>query len=67
MKKWKTKKAIASSKKIDKMFVAYGKAFTTSGNPFWAPSSFDDKSGTWKIADGYGGASITTWYDSKFK
>ena len=63
MKKWKTKKAIASQKKIDKMLAAYGKAYTTSGKPFFAAQTFDDKTGTWKICPCCGGDSIIDWYD----
>ena len=63
MKKWKTKKAIASQKKIDKALAAYGKAYTTSGKPFFAAQTFDDKTGTWKICPCCGGDSIIDWYD----
>jgi len=67
MKKWKTKKAIASQKKIDKMLAAYGKAYLSSGKPFFAAQTFDDKTGTWKICDCCGGASIHQWYDDGAK
>ena len=63
MKKWKTKKAIASQNKIDKACAAYGKAYTTSGKPFSVAQTFDDKTGTWKICPCCGGDSIIDWYD----
>ena len=62
IKKWTTKKAITSQKKIDKILAAYGKAYG-SGKPFFAAQTFDDKTGTWKICDCCGGASIHAWYD----
>ena len=63
MTKWKTKKAIASQKKIDKACAASGKAYTTSGKPFSVAQTFDDKTGTWKICPCCGGDSIIDWYD----
>ena len=58
MKKWKTSKAIASQKKIDKILAAYGKAHLSDGKPFSAAQTFDDKSGTWKICPCCGGDSL---------
>ena len=48
MKKWKTPKAIASQKKIDKGLAAFGKSIGLD-KPFFAAQTFDDTSGTWKI------------------
>ena len=57
MKKWKTPKAIASQKKIDKGLAAFGKSIGLD-KPFFAAQTFDDKSGTWKIRPCCGGDSI---------
>ena len=58
MKKWKTPKAIASKKKIDKILIAYGKTHLSDGKPFSASQTFDDKTGTWKICPCCGGDSL---------
>ena len=73
MKKWKTKKAIASQKKIDKILAAYGKAHLSDGKPFsaaqtfddmglgkpfFAAMTFDDSKGVWKICPCCGGTSV---------
>ena len=57
MKKWKTAKAIASKKKIDKALSAFGKSIGLD-KPFFAAKTFDDASGTWKICPCCGGDSI---------
>ena len=57
MKKWKTPKAIASSKKIDKGLAAFGKSIGLD-KPFFAAKTFDDESGTWKVCPCCGGDSL---------
>ena len=57
MKKWKTPKAIASQKKIDKGLAAFGKSIGLD-KPFFAAQTFDDKSGTFKICPCCGGDSL---------
>ena len=39
MKKWKTPKAIASQKKIDKILIAYGKAHLSDGKVNGGPKA----------------------------
>ena len=55
--KFKTPKAIASKKKIDKALSALGKSIGMD-TPFFAALTFDDKSGTYKVCPGCGGDSI---------
>ena len=57
MSKFKTPKAIASQKKIDKALAAFGKSIGLD-KPFFAAQTFDDISGTWKICPCCGGDSI---------
>jgi hypothetical protein len=57
MSKFKTKKAIASQKKIDKGLAAYGKSIGLD-KPFFAAVTFDDKAGVFKICPCCGGDSI---------
>jgi hypothetical protein len=57
MKKWKTAKAIASSKKIDKGLKAFGKSIGLD-KPFFASFTFKDKEGVWGICPCCGGDSL---------
>tara|TARA_R100001510_G_C7521728_1_gene116941 strand:+ start:275 stop:577 length:303 start_codon:yes stop_codon:yes gene_type:complete len=57
MKKWKTKKAIKSQKKIDKALAKLGDSLGL-GKPFFAAQTFDDKTGTWKVCPCCGGDSL---------
>jgi len=57
MSKFKTKKAIASKKKIDKALAAFGKS-NGLDKPFFAALTFDDKAGVYKICPCCGGDSI---------
>ena len=59
--KFKTPKAIASQKKIDKALAAFGKSIGLD-KPFFAAQTFDDISGTWKICPCCGGDSIIKDY-----
>jgi len=55
--KFKTPKAIASQKKIDKALAAFGKSIGLD-KPFFAAVTFDDKAGIFKICPCCGGDSI---------
>ena len=55
--KFKTPKAIASKKKIDKALLALGKSIGLD-KPFFAAQTFDDKTGTFKICPCCGGDSL---------
>jgi hypothetical protein len=57
MSKFKTPKAIASQKKIDKGLAAFGKSIGLD-KPFFAAVTFDDKAGVFKICPCCGGDSI---------
>jgi hypothetical protein len=57
MSKFKTKKAIASKKKIDKALAAFGKSIGLD-KPFSAAVTFDDDAGIFKICPCCGGDSI---------
>jgi len=57
MSKFKTKKAIASKKKIDKALAAFGKSIGLD-KPFFAALTFDDKAGVYKICPCCGGDAI---------
>ena len=57
MSKFKTKKAIASKKKIDKALAAFGKSIGLD-KPFFAAVTFDDIDGVFKICPCCGGDSI---------
>ena len=57
MKKWKTAKAIASSKKIDKGLKAFGISIGLD-KPFFASFTFKDKEGVWGICPCCGGDSL---------
>ena len=57
MSKFKTPKAIASQKKIDKALAAFGKSIGLD-KPFFAAVTFDDDAGVFKICPCCGGDSI---------